>query len=156
MTPLQISCKHDNDSVAELIINHDMDIEKLLTSNFPLHLICKSKIEKIHLVNLTLLKFKLAQANNAKAYLEQALSKLDSNKQTILHISVENNHLNIVELLFRDFNINKLLKDGKNGNLAIHLVAKTGSLKMLDILHKYDAVFNYRNNNLGKFYFIFF
>ncbi len=140
MTPLQIACINDSEKVAEILINH-IDIDKLVTTCFPLHFICKSKNENVNLINLTLVRFQQQQTarNQAKSYLDLALNKMDLNKQTVLHIAAENNHLNIVDVLLGKFNANGSLKDGKNGNLCIHLAAKTGSLKMLDILKKHNV-----------------
>ena len=59
--------------------------------------------------------------------MEKILKKEDQNRQTILHLAVENNHLNIVELLFRDYNLQRDLKDSLNGNLPIHLAAKVNN-----------------------------
>ena len=51
---------------------------------------------------------KLAEATKARKqvfhnYIEFALKKEDQNRQTLLNMAVESNHLNIVELLLRDY-----------------------------------------------------
>ena len=148
MTPLLIACKNDHDQIAELLINN-LDADRLVGNNFPLHLLCKSKIEKYNLVHLTLTKLRAAQTGTLNL-LDAALNKLDENKQSVLHLSIENNHLNIVESLLKEFGVSPLLREGKHGNLPIHLVARTGSIEMFDILKKHAAVFNYQNNNLDN------
>jgi ankyrin repeat protein len=110
-----------------------------------LHLACRNKNEKAFIVKKILDKLK---ENSKKInYLEAALKKEDNSRQTIYLIAIENNHLNIVEYLLRDFKVNKEQKDGQNGNMAIHFCAKTGSVEMFHLLQKYDAVSFKTNNN---------
>lgn len=103
-------------------------------SALPLHLICENKSEKFLLFKAYIEKIK------SEKQLDRCLKKENDSQQTILHISIENNHLNIVELLFRGLNMSKDLRDGLNGNLPIHSAAKNGSIEMFNLLHKYDAV----------------
>lgn len=72
----------------------------------PLHLICRNKNEKLVIIKAILEK--LAEATKARKqifhnYIEFALKKEDQNRQTLLNMAVESNHLNIVELLLRDY-----------------------------------------------------
>ncbi len=149
MTPLQLACMKDNDQITSLLVeNTDAEnLCKLTENNFPLHLLCKNKIEKFTLVNSILNKLKTA-SKNRKNYLHLALTKLDNNQQPMLHLAVENNHLNIVESLLRDHNVEKDQKDGKYGNNVLHLAAKTGSIKMLELFEKYNVLNNNQNNLL--------
>lgn len=81
--------------------------------------------------------------------LDTILKQDDENKQTILHLSIANNHLEIIEMLFRDYNSNlKDLREGSNGDLPIHSAARLGSIEILRLLQQYDAVSFKTNNNL--------
>ena len=115
-------------------------------TSLPLHLVCRNKTEKFQIVKKIL--DKIRYSSKTCNYLDAILKKEDSSKQTTLHIAVEFNHLNIVELLFRDYNVNKDLKEGHFGNLAVHFAAKNGSIEMFSILQKYDAISFKPNNNL--------
>ena len=151
MTPLHLACKYGYDEVAELLIDK-IDAERLINpthtidfnKTLPLHLACEHKNEKYFIVRKILDKLKATPSK--LNLLEVALKKEDSSRQTILLIAIENNHLNIVESLFRDYNVNREQRNGHNGNYAIHYVAKSGSLEMFNLLQKYNAV-SFRTNN---------
>ncbi len=126
------------------MIDHT-DVAKLNVSN--LFSLCRNKTEKFNLVKQILSKYHAASQEplSTHDYVNQALSEQDFNKQTILHVCIENNHLKIVELLFEKYNCDRFLSDGKDGNLAIHFAAKNGSLKMLEILKRFNAVTSRQN-----------
>ena len=116
-----MACKYGYDEVAEALIDkiepeklvnptHVLDFHKTL----PLHLACQNKNEKHFIVKKILNK--LRDASTKANLLELALKKEDTSRQTILLIAVENNHLNIVESLLKDYNVNKEQKNGHNGN----------------------------------------
>ena len=114
MTPLHLACKNGNDDIAELLISHtnaDQLVAHSTPDTFLLHYICKIKIEKLNIVKMILDKLK--NKSNEIDYIALAFSKEDSNKQPMLHLAIENNHVNIVECLF-DYNIDKDLV----GNVA--------------------------------------
>lgn len=90
----------------------------------PLHLVCRNKNEKLAIAKAILER--LAEAgkqrkqyqqqqqqqqspqqqntsSNFYNFVEFALKKEDQNRQTILNMAVENNHLHIVEMLLRDY-----------------------------------------------------
>ncbi len=81
-----------------------------------------------------------AASTSEKNYLEQALRSEDNTRHNLLHITVKNNHLKIVDMLFCEFNVDKDSKESKHGNYPIHSAAKNGSVPLLKILQKYDAV----------------
>jgi ankyrin repeat protein len=165
MTPLHLACKYGQEDVAELLINQ-MDKDKLINfilnetsinnnSDLPLHFVCKLKDEKIQIIKHYLNKINV---NNNDHQYDEILKKQDYySKQTILHLALENNHLNIAELIFQDYinnnNNTKLfkndLKEDKNGNLLIHLAARLGSIEILNLLRKYDAI-SFGLNNKGE------
>ena len=147
-----MACKYGYDEVAEVLIDK-IDAERLinpthatdfLNKTLPLHLACLHKNEKYFIVRKILDKLKNTPSKSN--LLEAALKKEDNSRQTILLIALENNHLNIVESLFRDYNVNREQRNGHNGNYAIHYVAKSGSLEMFALLQKYNAV-SFRTNN---------
>ena len=112
MLPFHISCKTGNGDILELFIKR-MDSQKLtglmLTDSglSPLHTICRNKSEKYSIIKMILEKLIMSDTSQDREVFDQVLNKEDSNKQTILHIAIENNHANIVELLFRDYNFNR-------------------------------------------------
>ena len=70
------------------------------SSSLPLHLACRYKTEKLEIVKLILEKL-----NNidSTCSIYQILKKEDCNRQIILHLAIENNHLNIVEFLLKNY-----------------------------------------------------
>ena len=150
MTPLHLACKFGSEDTALLLIN-SLDSTKLTNlilvdstrgSSLPLHSACRIKSEKY-----TLVKSYLEKIRYEKQF-DKCLIKEDECHQPILHISIENNHCNIVETLFRDYNVNSELRETITGNLPIHAAAKSGSIEMFNLLQKYDAVSFKQNKNL--------
>ena len=154
MLPFHISCRNGNEDILHILINK-IDAVKLASlimseSNYstPLHSLCRHKTEKYSIIKNVLEKLKACESLVDSAHsLDNILKKEDSTRLTILHIAIENNHLNIVELLFRDYNLSRDLRDGQRGNLPIHVCAKNGSLDMFKLLQTYDAVSFKQNNN---------
>ncbi len=73
--------------------------------------------------------------------LKSILTKPDKNKETILNIAIDNNQLNIVEYLIKEYqSLNLLNLEDKNGYLPIHYAAKTGSVHVLHILARTDSL----------------
>lgn len=150
---MQSACKLGNEDVAELLIDKmdgNLLINLMMSDASPLHLATKNKTEKYVTAKKLLEKVyeECSKKVSGRDLFDKILKREDQNRQTVLHLAVENNHLNIVEILFRDYNIAKDLKDGLNGNLPIHLAAKNGSCEMFYLLQKYDAVSFKPNNNL--------
>ena len=122
---------------------------KVPNAVLPIHLACKSKEEKLDIVRKMLNKLK-NESTLDKNYLDFALRKEDSSRQPLVFIAINNNHFNIVEALYKEFFLDRDIKEGKLGNLAIHVGAKNGSVKILDILAKNDAISFGQNNNLDN------
>jgi len=114
---------------------------------FPLHLICKAKDEKLSLVDAILKKLKAA--GSKKDYVKLALKAVDTNGLPLLHIAVDYGHTRIVDSLFKDYEADKSQID-EAGNFAIHLVAKTGNIKMLEVLKSHNALSSEQNINLDN------
>ncbi len=151
LTPLQVACKNGNEDVAELLIEK-LDPNSLFNSliyefsnSLPMHLACRHKNEKLTIIKAILEKLKNILDSSFSIF--QVLKKEDNNRQTILHLAIENNHLNIVEHLLQNYNFNNELTNASRGNLPIHIAAKNGSLEMLSLLQKYHAVSFDRNTN---------
>jgi ankyrin repeat protein len=160
-----LACKNGFDQIAFLLVEK-IKIENLIelnTKGLPLHLTCKNKEEKLNLVNFILNKIKneanpheiliksyysnLNKNEDFNYYLNEILNKFDYNDQSVLSILVEMNHLNIIELLLKEFFIYIQNFQDKNGNLLIHLAAKSGSTDLLKLLIKYDLFSLNLNNN---------
>jgi ankyrin repeat protein len=163
MMPLHHACKYGYESAAEQLIER-ADADKLFANpsyvetacSMALHLACRNKTERPQIVSRLLSKVRDAGTSSkqrssltsnsgsggvAGGLLEQLLRKEEAaTRQTALHMAIENNHLTIVELLFRDYNVPRDLRDSHTGNLPVHVCAKSGSAEMLRVLQRYDAL----------------
>ena len=145
--PFQVSCKSGHEEILNLIVNkiEPAELTRLVMTDTnyatPLHSLCKLKIEKYSSIRGILEKLKNFESQSDQALsLNHILRKEDAARQTILHLAIENSHLNIVQLLFRDYNVSRTLKEGQRGNLPIHACAKNGSIEMFALLQSYQAV----------------
>lgn len=114
---MQISCKNETDQITNLLIEKT-DVEQLIKpspANFPLHLIARTKLENVNLIELVMKKLEKASSKKTKNYVQIALKELDLNKMTLMHIAVELGHTVIVENLFSKYNNETNQIDG-NGN----------------------------------------
>jgi ankyrin repeat protein len=143
MTPFHVAAKFGFVKILELLLNK-MDNNEFFTRNIcsssyassttdiqTLHLLCKNKEDNAQLVNKILEKIREISPFD----LNEILQKTDINRQTILQICIEENHLKTVEILLSDYYIDDLLED-RAGNLPIHLCAKYGSVEVFEILKK--------------------
>lgn len=73
----------------------------------PLHTLCRNKVEKYTIIKKMLEKMIMSDTSHERAVFDQVLKKKDGMNLPILHIAIENNHLLIVELLFRDYDITR-------------------------------------------------
>lgn len=151
MTALQMACSlaNDNDEIIRLLIDKT-SAEKIccfkVHNTSPVHLLCKNKEEKLELVRSMLDKLK-AESTPEKNYIKYILKKEDTAKSTIAHLAIGNNHCKILELLFKQFNLNRDIREGKMGNYLVHSAARNGSVKMLRLLQQFDAVLFGVNSN---------
>ncbi len=74
-------------------------LSNLNDQNLPLHLACKAKKESTQIVKKLLDKIK----NESLIDLHNMLDTIDSEKQTILNIAIDKNHLKLVDLLLKDY-----------------------------------------------------
>ena len=125
MTPLQIACKNKNDNLVSLLVeNIDADsLVKPSVVNFPLHLLCKSKTEKLSLIELILKKLKSAsEKKGSKNYIKFALKAVDSNEMSLLLLAVEYGHVHIVEKLFGEYKVDSKHQD-KDGEFYLQIIS---------------------------------
>jgi ankyrin repeat protein len=135
MNPFQLACKNGFDELGFCFLDI-VTADKFIVANhnnFYLHLLCKNKEEKLGLVSKILEKLR-KDSTREKNYLDEALVCLDMNKQTVLNIAIDNNHLKIVELLLKDYYKEKVLVEDRNGNLPIHYAARCGSTEILKVI----------------------
>ena len=146
LTALHIACQNAFENLACLLIDKSNInlLTNLNTSTLPLHLACKNKHETIQILKRILDRIK----NEAPSDLLNVITKLDTNKQSILNIAIENNHLNIIDLLLKDYYVEGKDNEDKSGNLPVHIAAKSGSVEILKILVKNEAV-SFKNNSNG-------
>lgn len=71
-------------------------------------------MQKYNLVIDIFSKYKTASSETVPYYnfIKEALTIQDWNKQTILHICVDNNHIDLVEAFLRDYQCDPLLREG--------------------------------------------
>ena len=152
MTPLQLATKYGYDEIAVLLIE-STSVEDLFSQtkgpNNILAWICKSKVEKLSLVQLIIEKLQ-SDKKVYRKYLKTVFTQLDANNQPLLHSCIENNHLRITEYFLKNDNIDKFILDGNQGSMPIHVAAKKGYLEMLELLEKHHAVSEAQNNSLGS------
>lgn len=149
MSALQIACKYGYDQIADLLISKTKS-EQLLTSsadNLALHLACKNKHENTQLIKKMLEKIK---QESSLTELNNILLRVDSNKSNLLQIAIENNHSNIVDCLLKEFYTPNLITEDLNGNLPIHLAAKSCTSEMVKVLIKNNAFTSKTNGNLDN------
>lgn len=77
------------------------------TGLLPLHTLCRNKVEKYAIIKKMLEKMIMSDTSHERTLFDQVLKKKDGLNLPILHIAIENNHLLIVELLFRDYDITR-------------------------------------------------
>ncbi len=149
LNPLQISCKNQTDTITSLLVeNTDADsLLKPSVSSFPLHLLCTSKEEKLSLIEAILKKLK--EAGSKKNYLKIALNAVDANGSPLLHLALDYGHTHVVDSLFKNYSADKNQVD-EVGNRAIHPIAKSGSLKMFELLQTHDALSSEQNEKMDN------
>jgi ankyrin repeat protein len=139
MTPLHVACKYGYDDIA-FLLNEYTSVEKLANSSgdsLPLHLACRNKTEKYHVVKKMLDKIKQSSTKENNM-LEAVMNKLDAGRQTLLQIAVENEHGKLVELFLSEYAVSVDQED-RVGNLPVHLGARAGSTEILKLLAKHNA-----------------
>ena len=148
MSPLHLAFKYANDDLANLVIDKSNSNVLTFSSNdtLPLHIACKQKKDNHTLVKKVLTKL---TSSLSTSEFSDILNKMDNSKNSILKISIENNHLETVESLLKEFATQLKLEDN-NGNLPIHYAAKYCTGDMLKVLIKYDAFSNKQNSNLDN------
>ncbi len=120
-----------------------------MSDDYPLHIACKNKTEKYDIVKKMLEKLRDNSIRKKSNCLQNALDKADSNGQNLLHICIENSHLNLTDLLFKGFYANKEQKEDAEGNFPMHIAAKHGSLEMFKLLIKYECI-NFHPNKQSE------
>ena len=151
MTPLHIACKYGSQQVFSLLFTRTEP--EILACNLddklclPLHYACYCKVEQCAMVKMMLQKLKYYDENNATKYLQKALEQQNNQNKTVLHISIENNHVNIVKMLMK-YNVNVNQSGSMNNNYPIHMAAKVGSVEIMEILKAEANIVNNKNENL--------
>ena len=152
-TPLHSACKYGFDKISEFLIE-EFPPEILLChsdlNEFPVHVACRNKTENLAIVNKMLNKIREYSQRKKNNSLQTVLDQVDNKGQNILHISVENNHLEIVKLLLAEYYGNREQMADKDGNYPVHIAAKNGSIEILSLFKKHGVVtfnLNYNQEN---------
>ena len=135
-----------HEDVACLLIDKT-DVKTLSNTsdpNLPLHLACKTKKESISIVKRILDKVK----KESKIDLNNLLDTVDSDKQTILNMCIDKNHLNMVDILLKEYYTDIKDEFDKNGHLPVHLAARNGSVELFKVLVKNEAI-SFKINSHG-------
>lgn len=139
MTALHIAVKHGSVNVSLLLIER-LKRENLITIDknkmLVLHHLAKCKIERINVMEKLLSKYNELLDMN---YFNEILNMKDKFDNTILHLAVRENHINMVELLIKTNSNFKMIGDHDN-NLPIHINAINGSVEVLEIFDKYNFI----------------
>lgn len=146
MTPLHLACKYGFFDIVDLLIDKIEPRDFLIfNTNSPdiqlLHLMCKNKTENPKLVRKILEKIRQVSVFD----LNEQLQRMDQNRQTILQIAIENNHLKTLEMLLKEFYVTEELREDRNGNLPIHHAAKVPGSDVLNVLIENNA-FSFKTN----------
>lgn len=140
MTALHIAGKYASENVAALLIERFKVPSLILTDNnkmSALHHVCKCKLERPVVVRKMLKRLKLFLSENS--FIE-VLSAKDRFENTLFDLAIKENHLKIVEILFKVNPAYKSICDHEL-NLPIHIAARFNStLKTLELLEKFDCV----------------
>ncbi len=130
-----LACKSGSFKIIELLIER-IDIKVSFIYNTaspdlqPLHMLMKNKAENAPLVARILEKIRQVSVFD----LNEQLLRMDHNRQSILQISIENNHLKTTELLLREYYVTEELREDKNGNLPVHFAARVSGSEVLAVL----------------------
>ncbi|CAF0778612.1 unnamed protein product, partial [Brachionus calyciflorus] len=152
LNPLHLAFKYGHDDIANLIIEKS-NIKSLIstsTETLPIHLACRQKKDNHQLIKKILDKLKSESLTD----FVNILNKPDMNKTTILQIAIENNHLQTVDSLLKEYYQNSCHDDirleDRNGNLPIHYAARYCGAEMLRVLIKNKFFTNKQNSNLDN------
>ena len=175
LTPFDLACKLGSETMVSALIDLT-PVQKLLlkppsltssSHTSPLHLTCKNKSEHLKIVESILNKIKSEQEiqalkpSSSSASFHSPLQLVERNiadllrhfdpisNQNVFFACLANNHLNIVEYLFKNYGKFVADLEDKNGNLAAHLAARNGSPDLLQMLIKYNA-YSVRKNKFGE------
>jgi len=159
-TPLHLACRKGDEDIALLLIDR-LSVTKLVNlilndftngALLPLHVACKNKNEKYLLVKTYIQKITFENQ------LSKCLHKEDESKQSILHISIENNHLNISIEMFNLLQKYDAVSFDTNNSLqnALHIAAFHGRSKFIREFLRYEQFcLGYTKNemkNLAQFW----
>ena len=135
LTPLCIASQNGYEDIA-LILLENISIDDLTDST--LHYACSFGEEKFKLVKKILEKLNKFD----KKRLENLLSSLD-----VFGKLIDNNHLNIIDMVLKEYNECVVDLVDTNNNTLIHLAAKSGSTEILKLLIKHGCFSLKTNSN---------
>ena len=132
-----MACKLGNEEITKLII-YKTKINKLDDKIFnlsPIYIVCSLRKEKFQTFRIL---FNILKENKL---LNSIFDRFDDENKTLLEISIERNHLKIIDLILSEYKeLKKAEKYDSNGNLIIHIASKYGTKELFEILLKNDLI----------------
>ncbi len=136
-SPFHIACKLGNDKIIQAILKV-IETENLIETyngNMAIHFLVDNKEEKLETTREILEK--LSHGKHFFLY-HTILNSRSEKKYSLLQIAIQNGHLNIVDMILKDYYPKDFCPDG-NGNRPIHLAACNGSLELLKIIVRIES-----------------
>jgi ankyrin repeat protein len=148
ITPLLLACKSGSFKIIDMLVEKVDTKESFICNTAspdlqPLHILIKNKEESPDLVRKILEKIRQVSIFD----LNEQLLRMDNNRQSILQIAIENNHLKTTKLLLEEYYVDEDLREDKNGNLPIHFAARVSGSEVVTVLIENNAFSLKTNGN---------
>lgn len=134
MSPLRVASQLDDEEILNMLIEKTHFNQHLLKECPILHLIANCKPEKYSSFRKALDHIKSSHHLSHQS----VLNSLDDQNKTVLEISIQNNHFNLISLILSELTDKEALD--ANGQLPIHLAAKYGTHTLYELLSQHSCL----------------
>ena len=134
MSPLRVASQLDDEEILNMLIEKTHFNNHLLKECPLLHLIASCKPEKYASFKKALDHIK----SNHQLSHQSILNSLDDQSKTVLEISIQNNHFNLISLILSELTDKEAFD--ANGQLPIHLAAKYGIHTLYELLSQHSCL----------------